>query len=223
MTAIDRCVQSPHRPARTGSGPGRRAGQMGRWTVGQGRWAGQMGRCGEQYLYVIKGARSAPRASGARSRAGSATWRRSDGRHARRGGRKRRGHLTPPGWPLPPLHQQVHGGRPPVRDPGHRPSPVGHRHARPTRPRYTGILPRSSLEPTKIPIRALRPAASASLAAQAQTLDCDLPGSVWRQTGGWPGMVGPLTSGAKCLAGPRLPKCSRYRQSCPSPRGVISA
>jgi len=55
--------------------------------------------------------------------------RRADGHRARRAGASARGTLTSPGWPLPPLHQQAHGGRAPVRYPGHRPLPVGRRHA----------------------------------------------------------------------------------------------
>ena len=40
------------------------------------------------------------------------------GGHARRAGASARGIRTLLGWPLPPLHQRAHGGRPPVRDPG---------------------------------------------------------------------------------------------------------
>jgi hypothetical protein len=74
------------------------------------------------------------------------------------------------------LAPAAHGGLPPGRDPGHRPSPVGRRYARRARLRGNGHPPGApALSRPRSPSRALRPAASASHAmALRAPLDCDL-------------------------------------------------
>jgi hypothetical protein len=87
------------------------------------------------------------------------------------------GPLTAIGTGSSALAPAAHGGLPPERYPGHRPSPVGRRHAPPsTHPCGNGHPPGAPvLSRGRPPSRALRPAASASHAmALRATLDCDL-------------------------------------------------
>ena len=110
---------------------------------------------GENFLYVFKGARSAPRAiwrvipCRQHALAGEATV-----ECARRAGamRPRDSHRGRAGSSA--FAPSAHGGLPPERYPGHCPSPAGRRHARRPRPRGEGPSSRrSSLEPTKITVK----------------------------------------------------------------------
>jgi hypothetical protein len=111
---------------------------------------------GENFPYVFKGARSAPCAVGsvipreeARGLAREVT-----GGHAQRGG-----HYAPAGTlrhlaGSPAFAPAAHGELPPVRYPGHRPSPASDHHARGPLPAQEWPSSRhSSLEPTKITVK----------------------------------------------------------------------
>ncbi len=87
-----------------------------------------------------------------------------------------RGTITATELAAPPLHPTAHGGLPPERYPGHRPSPADRRYARRAHPR--GKRPssrRSSLEPIKITVKSA-PACGLRVLRMVlrATLDCDL-------------------------------------------------
>jgi hypothetical protein len=140
---------------------------------------------------VFKGARSAPRAlRRVTPRKVTRPGRGSDGRHARRAGtprpQGRRGHLTGSSALAP----AAHGGLPPERYPGHRPSPVGRRHARQARPGDGHPPRRSSLEPGESHRQGRRLRRRHGRDALWAPWTVTLPGSFWRRSGGWPGLSG---------------------------------
>ena len=140
--------------------------------------ANAMSLSGENFLHVFKGARSAPRADGALI---SRELAHPGGRHdggPRSAGRARsaRGTLTQPGWQLR-LRPAAHGGLPPERYPGHRPSPASRRHARRSRLAGNGHPPGAPvLSRAKITVEsALALGLRVLRMALRATLDCDLP------------------------------------------------
>ena len=131
------------------------------------------------FFTIIKGARGAPRA-GRRAdlTRASAPWRTRRWRGPRSaGGREAPAGLSPqPGWQLR-LRPAAHGGLPPERYPGHRPSPAGRRHAR--RPRLAREQPSSrpsALSRAKITVKSA-PACGLRVLRMTlrATLDSDLP------------------------------------------------
>ena len=149
---------------------------------------------GENFLYVFKGARSAPRVLWRIEPARvSAPWRArcqagvlgGTGIECTRGSRR-----TPAGSSA--FAPAAHGGLPPVRYRGHRPSPVGRRHARRPRHRGNGYPPDAPvLSRGRSPSRALATLASHAMALRA-TLDSDLPRITWAPIG-WMARTGVWT------------------------------
>jgi hypothetical protein len=101
----------------------------------------------------FKGARSAPRADGASSPRGTATWQGARWRAGSSGGQARYAHREPPPWcGHSALAPAAHGGRPPGGSPRHWPAPVLVATFSPgAPPRGGAILPGATiLKPAKI-------------------------------------------------------------------------